>query len=106
MIQTKQQVKIIDETCISIGTIEKINKKDLGLYPKFKVTRTDGQSELGKKHHNCNYFVLDLDHDPLAIPAMIMYANEAQSAGYGILANNIFDAILANNKFKVTIGNF
>lgn len=45
-----------------------------GLYEKFKVERTDGQSEPGEKHHGCEYFVLDLDHDPHAIPALKAYA--------------------------------
>lgn len=44
------------------------------MFRKFEVTRTDGQSAPGQKHHNCKYFVLDLDHDPYAKAAMIAYA--------------------------------
>lgn len=29
------------------------NDKQLGLYQKFNVSRTDGQSEPGKKHFGC-----------------------------------------------------
>ena len=35
-----------------------------GLYNKFVVQRTDGSSEPGRKHANCEYFVIDLTHDP------------------------------------------
>jgi hypothetical protein len=45
-----------------------------GLYNKFNVTRTDGTSEIGQKHSNCRYFVLDLSHDPHAIKALHAYA--------------------------------
>jgi len=45
-----------------------------GLYRKFTVTRTDGSSEPGEKHYLCNYFVLDLEHDPFAGPALKAYA--------------------------------
>jgi hypothetical protein len=46
-----------------------------GLYRKFAVTRADGSSKPGGKHENCYYFVLDLDHDKYAIPALIAYAS-------------------------------
>jgi hypothetical protein len=49
-------------------------KRAKGLYNKFEVKRTDGQSEPGQKHENCRYFVLDLDCDPYAIPAIQAYA--------------------------------
>ena len=45
-----------------------------GLYNKFKVTRTDGSSAPGGKHEGCEYFVLDLDHDPYARVALHAYA--------------------------------
>jgi len=41
-----------------------------GLYDKFTVRRTDGQSARGGKHHDCQYFVLDLTHDKHAWPAL------------------------------------
>ncbi len=47
---------------------------DRGLYPKFDVKRADGSSEEGRKHEYCEYFVLDLDHDPYAVPALTAYA--------------------------------
>ena len=45
-----------------------------GIYRKFNVTRTDGSSEPGGKHEHCKYFVLDLEHDPFAKPALRKYA--------------------------------
>lgn len=42
-----------------------------GLYNKFRVERVDGKQ---KKHANCDYFVLDVTHDPHAIPALLAYA--------------------------------
>lgn len=45
-----------------------------GVYRKFQIERTDGKSASGEKHHSCHYFVLDLTHDPFAIPALRAYA--------------------------------
>jgi len=45
-----------------------------GLYRKFKVERADGRSAPGQKHERCNYYVLDLDHDIYAAPALEAYA--------------------------------
>lgn len=49
-------------------------ERDLGLYEKYLVKRTDGSSEAGGKHENCGYYVLDLVHDRFAIPALAAYA--------------------------------
>ena len=46
-----------------------------GLYEKFEVTRTDGRSAKGERHHGCSYFVVDLDHDPLAADTILFYAS-------------------------------
>ena len=40
--------------------------RERGLYEKFAVERTDGKSKIGEKHEGCEYFVLDLTHDPHA----------------------------------------
>ena len=45
-----------------------------GIYEKFHVLRTDGRSAPGEKHYGCRYWVLDLDHDPHAISALVAYA--------------------------------
>ena len=52
--------------------------KQRGVYGKFQVTRTDGQSEPGQKHENCEYFVLDLTHDPHALAAIQAYARSCE----------------------------
>ena len=44
------------------------------LHHKFDVNRTDGRSAVGEKHHGCDYFVLDLTHDPYAAAAVAAYA--------------------------------
>jgi hypothetical protein len=62
-----------------------------GLYQKFNVSRvSDPQS----KHADCFYFVLDLDHDPLAIPALQAYADAARDR-YPDLARDL-DAEIAS----------
>jgi hypothetical protein len=50
-----------------------IPKQEQGLYQKFSVSRTDGSSGLGGKHEDCDYFVLDLSHDPHAYRALKAY---------------------------------
>lgn len=50
-----------------------MDDKTRGLYEKFEVYRTDGSSAIGNKHYGCKYFVLDLNHDPHAIPALVSY---------------------------------
>lgn len=49
-----------------------------GLYEKYIVRRTDGSSEPGGKHENCQYFVLDLNHDKHAKAAIEVYAISCQ----------------------------
>jgi len=52
--------------------------QDRGIYDKFIVTRTDGAHMVGKKHEGCLYFVLDLDHDLHAKPALKAYAESCR----------------------------
>lgn len=44
-----------------------------GLYRKFRVERVDG------KHPDCEYFVLDIDHDPHAKVALHSYVLSVES---------------------------
>ena len=64
------------------------DKRTTGLYNKFTVTRTDGKSEPGEKHDGCDYFVLDLTHDPHAIPALVAYAASCET-DYPLLARDL-----------------
>lgn len=68
--------------------------KTRGLYNKFRVSRTDGTSRKGKKHYECRYFVLDVDHDPHMVPAMIAYAQSASRDGYNLLASDIVGQVM------------
>lgn len=45
-----------------------------GLHDKFIVKRADGSSDVGGKHFDCDYFVLDLVHDRHARSAILAYA--------------------------------
>ena len=63
---------------------------DVGVYRKFKVERVDGSSEVGMKHQFCEYFVLDWQHDPFAVPAARAYADACESK-YPALANDLRD---------------
>ena len=62
--------------------------KAKGLYDKFTVVRMDGKGAPGKKHDGCRYFVLDLTHDPFAIPAIKAYADACRSE-YPLLAADL-----------------
>lgn len=65
--------------------------KSRGLYSegKFVVLRKDGTDHEGGKHDGCEYFVLDITHDPHAIPALRAYAASARKDGYELLANDL-----------------
>lgn len=65
------------------------DKHSMGLYDKYRVIRTDGQSEPGKKHAGCEYFVLDLTHDPHALPALKAYADSC-CVQYPALAEDLW----------------
>lgn len=51
-----------------------------GIYRKFEVKRSDGSSGPGSKHEHCAYFVLDLEHDEYAIPALRAYADACRAS--------------------------
>lgn len=66
-----------------------MNKREIGLIPggKFKVERADGDPT--GKHRDCFYFVLDVEHDPHALPAIAAYAESCEADGYGPLAADL-----------------
>jgi hypothetical protein len=66
----------------------KTDKTKMGLFGKFHIVRTDGKSAPGQKHHGCDYFVLDLTHDPFAVPALRAYADACRQA-YPLLARDL-----------------
>lgn len=64
-----------------------------GLYDKYNVSRRDGSSNAGGKHNNCNYFVIDLNHDKYAKPALLAYA-EACKDEYPALASDLIRKVM------------
>ena len=81
-----------------------MDDKNRGLYGKFHVKRADGSSDAGGKHEHCKYFVLDLTHDPFAIPALSAYADACKSE-YPALCIDLQIAISNHNKkLKLTCG--
>lgn len=65
-----------------------------GLYHKFeKITRTDGTSGPGRKHDGCDYFILDLTHDPHAAPALLAYIDSCRP-DYPMLADDLLRKII------------
>lgn len=63
-----------------------------GLYQKYLLMRTDGSTAPGGKHHECKFFVLDLTHDPFAIPAIMAYA-EACATTHPKLARDLLKMV-------------
>lgn len=57
-----------------------------GLYNKYKVVRL---GETVREHKDCQYFVLDISHDPHALPAIRAYADSCEKDGYVELANDL-----------------
>lgn len=66
-----------------------MSKQQIGLFNKFCVTRTDGKDAVGKKHHGCRYFVLDITHDKFAAAALKAYADACRSE-YPLLAKDLY----------------
>ncbi len=60
-----------------------------GLYGKFRVERVDGRSAPGEKHDGCDYFVLDLDHDPHSWPALKAYIESCREE-FPVLADDLY----------------
>ena len=62
------------------GEPMQLDQKDgqVGVYEKYMVARTDGRDLPGEKHEECSYFVLDLTHDPHAVPALRAYAESCR----------------------------
>jgi len=64
------------------------DKGKVGIYHKFDVNRVDGTDREGEKHEGCNYFVLDLTHDPFAKAAVLAYADACEQE-YPVLAKDL-----------------
>lgn len=49
-----------------------------GLFEKYHICRVDESDGPGGKHENCEYYVLDLTHDPYALEALHYYARACE----------------------------
>lgn len=68
-----------------------------GFYWKYTVTRVDGDPE--DKHGACKHFVLDLTHDPFAVPALQAYASACE-ASFPKLAADVRALLAERDKVK------
>lgn len=62
-----------------------MDDKTKGIYNKYRVERMDPSP----KHENCVCFVLDMEHDPFAIPALAAYAKACRAEGFEVLADDL-----------------
>lgn len=65
-----------------------MDQRTQGLYSKFNVSRGDGRDGPGGDREGAEYFVLDLTHDPFAIPALQTYIEQCQRE-YPYLARDL-----------------
>ena len=57
-----------------------------GLEPRYHVEKINDPTG---KHDECRFFVLDPQHDPIALAAIARYAQVARAEGYGALADDL-----------------
>jgi hypothetical protein len=50
-----------------------------GLYRKYHVIRLYDSTSQPDKHRDCEFYVLDMTHDPHAVPALFAYAESCQA---------------------------
>lgn len=77
--------------------------RERGVYRKFKVTRADGSSRKGRKHHGCQYFVLDLAHDPFCRAALRAYAKACRRT-HPELARDIRESLAHRGRSDAACG--
>lgn len=75
------------------------------LFQKFDVRRTDGTDQPGGRHHGCEYFVLDLTHDPAAKTALLHYAQAVKDTRPE-LSRELFEKIGAHDTHNSSAGKF
>lgn len=79
-----------------------MNDKTRGMFNKFAVSRADGRDGPGEKHEHCAHFVLDLDHDKHALPAIAAYAESCKGEFPQLAADlrtKVLTTITADNAF-------
>ena len=91
--RSKERMKHMRLTMTSVPAFDiPGDKYKAGIYTKYYVRRTDGKDLPGEKHDGCFLFVLDVSHDPHALPAIQSYADSCQG-DYPILAQELRDRI-------------
>ena len=76
--------------------MSKKSDKERGLYPKYTVKRNDDSEG---KHSRCFNFVLDLDHDPFAYPALAAYIEHCKKE-YPLLAAELALQIVIRTEYN------
>lgn len=76
-------------------------KRNTGIYDKYMVVRADREDRPGYKHFGCSLFVLDLTHDPHAIPAIRAYVESCRDE-YPVLARDLENLIRAKEELSAT----
>jgi hypothetical protein len=61
-------------------------EKDAGLEGRYRVEKINDPTG---KHDDCRYFVLDPQHDRLAVEALLTYERAARREGYHALADDL-----------------
>lgn len=79
-----------------------MNTRTEGLIRKFKVERLTPSSR-GIDHDDCQYFVLDITHDPHARNAALAYAESCEPE-YPHLAADLRAAVSAITDLGLTLG--
>jgi hypothetical protein len=69
--------------------------KATGLYSKYMVERINDPDG---KHNDCDFFVLDLTHDPIARFAMNFYIQKCIDDGYSKLAADLTFLMMKNDE--------
>jgi hypothetical protein len=68
---------------------EEKTDEERGLYQKYRVERIN---DAEGKHDDCFFFVLDVHHDPFAMPALLEYIKLCRGK-YPLLANDLLHAL-------------
>ena len=80
-------------TEMAIRRTELAAEKQTGLEKRYMVERINDPDGT---HNNCDFFVLDLRHDPLARDSALDYAERALAAGYNQLSYDLAEQVRRN----------
>lgn len=72
----------------ALATATGLDYTQMWNHDRYLVKRADGSSTPGGKHENCEYYVLDLDCEPLVHVALDAYATACEMA-FPVLSNHL-----------------